>query len=36
MLLSPERESTRVIILQHDRPGPADRRMSRRGPLRGR
>ena len=23
MLLSPVRESTRVIILQHDRPGPA-------------
>mgnify|MGYP004111371673 CR=1 FL=1 len=35
MLLSPVRESTRVIILQHDRPGPANRRCPR-GPLRGR
>ncbi len=30
MLLSPARESTRVIILQHDSPDPVQRRMAQR------
>ena len=30
MLLPPARESTRVIILQHDSPDPVQRRMAQR------